>query len=120
MKPTLNQLQQVLLRSYGKKTAHHKYKSKWSTENPACGQCVPTALLVQHYHGGEIHKKKDHYFNVIDGKVVDLSASQFENGFDYSNSKEKQPILEQSQTLERFELLKERVETHLCDNKNKD
>ena len=106
---TLDELQNVLLKVYDKSTVHRKYKSKWTKENPAYGQCVPTALLVQHYFGGDIHKYKDHYFNVIDGEVVDLTASQLTEEFDYSQGKLKQPALNQSKTQERFEILKEKV-----------
>jgi hypothetical protein len=115
--PTMDELEQALLKSYDKKTAHRKYKGKWTPENPAYGQCVPTSLLVQHFYGGEIYKHKDHYYNFIDGEFVDLSASQLKEPFDYPAGKPKQPALEQSQTLERFKLLKERVERHLTEAK---
>lgn len=113
MNLTIDRLQQVLLKSYDRKTAYPKCRDGWREDNPAYGQCVPTSLLVQHYFGGEIYKKDDHYFNVIKGEVIDLSRSQFDYDFDYSNSKKKQPSLDQARTQERYELLKERVEKYL-------
>jgi hypothetical protein len=109
---TINKLEEILLKVYDKSTVHRKYKSGWKKENPAYGQCVPTALLVQYYFGGDIHKYKDHYFNVINGEVIDLSKSQLTEPFDYSQGKKKQPILSQSQTQERFDILRKKVENY--------
>lgn len=109
---TLEELKYILDQVYDKDTAHRKWRGKWNKDNPTYGQCVPTALLVQYYFGGEIYKHniESHYFNVINGKVIDLTKEQFDYELDYSNSKQNQPKLSQSQTNERFELLKLRVE----------
>lgn len=116
---TIEKLKEALLQSYTKDTAHYKWRSRWNAHNPTCGQCVVAALVVQHYFGGEIykHKKESHYFNVIDGKVVDLTADQFPYVLDYTLSKPSQPNLAQSKTLERYTLLKERVEKYLESNR---
>ena len=110
---SIEELKCILDNVYSKDTAHRKWRAKWNKNNVTYGQCVPTALLVQYYFGGEIYKHnvESHYFNVIDGKVVDLTKEQFDYELDYSNSRQKQPNLSQSQTKERFELLKERVES---------
>ena len=112
---TIEELKEILIRVYDKDTAHKDWRKKWSEENITCGQCVPTALLVQYYFGGEIYKSKqeDHYFNIIDGKVVDLTKEQFDYELDYSLSEQKQPSLSSADTKNRFELLKERVELYL-------
>lgn len=109
---SIEELKCILDNVYSKDTAHRKWRAKWNKNNVTYGQCVPTALLVQYYFGGEIfkHNVESHYLNVIDGKVVDLTKEQFDYELDYSNSRQKQPNLSQSQTEERFELLKERVE----------
>lgn len=114
---TLDELKIALQHAYTKNTAHYKWKSRWTKENPTCGQCVPTALLVQHYFGGDIYKHKieSHYFNIIDGVVIDLTADQFTYKLDYTLSKPSQPNLAQSKTLERYQLLKERVEKYLIE-----
>lgn len=116
MKPsTIKELKSILSNVYVRKTAHPDYQEKWNKENVMIGQCVPTTLLVQYYFGGEIYKQtnENHYFNIIDGQVVDLTKEQFDYELDYSNSQQKQPDLTKAQTLERFELLKSRVEKYL-------
>ncbi len=111
---TLEKLKQILDKVYNKDTAHHKWRAKWSKDNPTYGQCVPTALLVQYYFGGEIYKHniESHYFNMINGQVVDLTKEQFDYELDYMQGKQKQPNLTKSQTKKRFELLKQRVENY--------
>ena len=117
---TIEKLKEILMKVYDKDTAHENWRSKWSEENVTYGQCVPTALLVQYYFGGEIYKSKqeDHYFNIIDGKVVDLTKEQFDYELDYSLSEQKQPSLSSADTKNRFELLKERVELFIEKQKN--
>lgn len=116
---TIDELNEVLLKVYDKDTAHQDWRDKWSKENVTCGQCVPTALLVQYYFGGEIFKSKqeNHYFNIIDGEVVDLTKEQFGYELDYSLSEQKQPSLENEDTQKRFNLLKQRVE-EIINSKN--
>lgn len=111
---TLEELKQILDNVYAKDTAHPEWREKWCKENPTYGQCVPTALLVQYYFGGEIYKHNEeaHYFNMIGGKVVDLTKEQFDYDLDYSKSKQKQPDITQAQTKKRYKLLKARVENY--------
>ena len=58
-----------------------------------------------------------HYFNVIDDKVVDLTASQFSKKIDYSGKveKERNEIINDSDTLFRYNLLKTKLELSLID-----
>lgn len=111
---TLEKLKTILDKVYEKDTAHPKWRAKWSKDNPTYGQCAVAALLVQYYFGGEIykHNEESHFFNMIDGKVVDLTKEQFDFELDYTKSKQKQPDITQSQTKERYELLKSRVENY--------
>lgn len=54
---------------------------QWSAENPANGQCNVTAAVIQEIFGGDILKTEIppvwHYYNQINGKAYDLTASQF-------------------------------------------
>ena len=113
---TLDELESILTKVYDKETANSK--SNYSKENPTCGQCVPTALLIQHYFGGEIYKHniESHNFNIIDNQVVDLTKAQFNYKLDYTKSKPKQPDLYHNDTLARYNLLKERVEKYIKNN----
>jgi len=112
---TIDELEAVLLKIYDKSTAHPEFQDRWRKENPSMGQCVPAALIVQHYFGGEIykHSKEFHYYNLIGGEVVDLTKNQFPCELNYSKGKKKRPNLRMAKTKERFELLKERTERFL-------
>lgn len=49
--------------------------------DPTYGQCAVTAMLVNKFFGGEIRKLwvsggGTHYFNIINGKIIDLTREQ--------------------------------------------
>jgi hypothetical protein len=82
--PLLTELQKAIEVSWAADTAF--VADKWSIENPARGQCVATALVVQYYFGGELQKlatvfegrPETHYRNIMsDGSVIDLTRSQY-------------------------------------------
>ncbi len=54
---------------------------QWSADNPACGQCDVTSLVIQERFGGEILKTDVggaiHFYNRIGGDRCDFTASQF-------------------------------------------
>lgn len=87
----------------------------WTPENPALGQCAVTALVVQHFLGGELLRAVvgdvSHYWNVLpDGSELDLTRQQFE---DYSpegeESRSRGYALSFPDTQRRYERLMERV-----------
>jgi hypothetical protein len=61
--------------------------TQWTAENPAKGQCGVTALVTNDHLGGEILKTpvgdQWHFYNRIDGRRVDLTASQFDSSIEY-------------------------------------
>lgn len=88
--------------------------------------------MVNDYFGGDIvwadailpnGQKVSHYFNIIDGKVVDLTRSQFPDGTiipegiekkkDFASTREF--MLSSDNTKKRYELLKEIVRNNLAD-----
>ena len=59
-----------------------------------------------------------HYFNRIDGQVVDSTAAQFGTvaiNYDTSTVRNRQRILRHADTCRRYELLKGRVERFLVE-----
>jgi hypothetical protein len=54
---------------------------QWTRQNPAAGQCNVTALLIQELFGGDLLKTPlpagDHFYNRIEGRRYDFTASQF-------------------------------------------
>ncbi len=76
---TIDDLFNVLWHSWDKMTAHPNVRECWMKYDRCCGQCAITAALVYDMFGGEIHKVKlpngdTHYYNVIDGHVIDLTS----------------------------------------------
>ena len=93
---TLNELYRKLRHAWCRQTAYPACQKEWVPEDPSYGQCAITAMFVHDLFGGKIYKLHvdgggTHYFNVIDGTVVDLGSEQFtlyhipvpyENGFE--------------------------------------
>lgn len=66
-------------------TCAPRMRESWSADNPTHGQCSITAFLAQDIFGGTVRgvPLKDggfHCFNVVDGRVFDLTCEQFGDG----------------------------------------
>lgn len=65
----------------------YETSSLWSPDNPALGQCGVTSLVVQDVFGGQILKtllqQGQHFYNFIDGRRFDFTASQFHEPINY-------------------------------------
>lgn len=66
-----------------KESCSPSLRENWSNGNIAKGQCFVTAMAVKEVFGGEVFEmriaeKEIHYYNVINGEIVDLSSEQFE------------------------------------------
>lgn len=128
MEITKEQLQIALERSWAGETS--SVPDEWSEARANRGQCVPTALVVQDYLGGELQrlatvfngKEESHYRNILpDGSIFDASRSQYPahqvlevtevalNGFNSIRDKR----LSEQNTLQRYQLLKGLVERQL-------
>lgn len=94
--------------------------------SPERGQCVPTALVVQDFLGGDIERlatvyngtKETHYRNIIDGEVFDLTRAQYPDDQEFTPaplpSNEGDPtireyVLSYQATEERYHILAQRV-----------
>lgn len=101
---------------WAKDTSHGDSEDSWSDDNKSAGQCAITSLLVNDIFGGKLAKMRvgdvGHYFNIIDEKVVDLTAEQFgEMEISYNDYEERtrERMLEDVDTKKRYELLKSRM-----------
>lgn len=116
-------LVEALRKSWSKESCYPPIQKKWSNKNPSFGQCAVTVLIVQDYLGGDILRNKDyhHYWNRLpNGKEIDLTRSQFGNEVTIraDDIVSRKYILESNSanravTLERYRLLKKRVEKYL-------
>jgi len=73
-------LEAAFKKSWSQETVNPEIDEKWSAANPALGQCVPTALVVNDLYGGRLiyDKKNYHIWNELpDGSEQDFSRQQF-------------------------------------------
>lgn len=119
MQEKISELETKLRKCYSKETAFYKNKEAWNNHNPTCGQCAITALIVQEYFGGTIHRirvneNETHYFNIIDKKIIDLTKEQFNVRnikiiYDENELTSREEILKSVDTVKRYNILKERI-----------
>lgn len=98
-----------------------KFRSAWSTEtgdkwridNPACGQCSVTALVLQDIVGGDILKTSVegqwHFYNSVDGQRLDLTDSQFEQPIEYQDLPSNCREALEDTSAKQYEILRRRV-----------
>ncbi|NLK72008.1 MAG: hypothetical protein GX285_03185 [Clostridiales bacterium] len=113
-------LKKAIQKSWGVDTAYKDDIPKWSTNNPAAGQCAVTALVIHDFFGGQIYSgvSQDgvvHYWNKVHGIKIDLTRSQFKETKKFSNIIEwnASDLLKTGNVKERYEILRNRVEMYL-------
>jgi hypothetical protein len=85
---TLAQLEEAIRASWSEDTASED--NDWTSDNPSCGQCDITALVVHDLLGGDLlsadvfldgERVEAHMWNRLpSGLEVDLTREQFRNG----------------------------------------
>ena len=120
---TLKDLEEVLKKSWSKETS---VDENWSADNPSLGQCAVTALVVNDYFGGKIMRcmasTGSHYYNEIDGKLIDLTASQFMGEtpqYELGEERTRTYLVSNENTRERYKKLSENVRLNLSQNSEK-
>lgn len=77
----LFELEYLLRDAWTCDTCFMKDKENWSEKDPSYGQSLVTSLAVNDLIGAEIvvcdSSIGNHYFNLIDGKIFDLTTKQF-------------------------------------------
>ncbi|MGK8487845.1 YunG family protein [Nocardia asiatica] len=124
---TLGTLASALHKSWSADTSS---ASGWTEANSAKGQCAVTACVVQDYLGGYIlntvatlpdNETVSHYFNIVDGKTIDLTRQQFPEGTIFTKPAEKRGrypstreyCLSYESTRLRYEKLRSRVANYI-------
>lgn len=85
----------ILSEIWSKETCAPRMRDEWTPENKTLGQCSITAFLIQDIFGGDVYgvKLEDgnfHCYNVIDGKIFDLTSEQFgDEKLNYENNPEQ-------------------------------
>lgn len=112
----MENLETIFYLSWDKNTCKKKYKSQWNDEKPYIGQSDVTSLIVNDLLGGDIRKVKhnntSHYFNVVDGEILDYTKTDIIN---YSESKliNRKKLLDNSDTLFRYYILLKNVKYNM-------
>lgn len=111
IKDDLKDLNEKLINSYSAETSFDG--KNWKKDNPTYGHCAVAALIVSDYFkNAEICKIKvdgvSHYFNVINGQVIDFTGEQFPQKLDYSNYEvsSREYLLSNENTKTRYQILK--------------
>ncbi|OFD64307.1 hypothetical protein BWGOE4_18470 [Bacillus mycoides] len=99
---------EALIKSWSIETS-----SKWTSENPAKGQCGVTALIIQELCGGEIKKTKVrevwHFYNTVDGKRHDFTWTQFHEKLNYMDVKSSREEAFADTNDKQYDILKEKI-----------
>ena len=102
------QLARVLKKSWSLKTS-----SKWTSDNPAEGQCGVTSLVVNDLLGGEIYKTRLpagwHFYNMIDRERYDFTSSQFKESIQYQDVASNRSEAFQDTNYNQYDELKRKV-----------
>lgn len=87
--------------------------SKWRSDNPACGQCSVTALIVQDLIGGDILKTSVngqwHFYNRSGGQRLDFTYTQFEQPLEYQDLPSNRTEALEDTSTRQYEILKRRL-----------
>ena len=106
------EVKSIIKISWTKETAFPGCQEEWSEQNPSLGQCAVTSLIVNDFFGGKIMRCMcngiSHYYNLINGEIVDLTVDQFEGQIpNYIESEERTRdyLLSSGDTKARYYLL---------------
>ena len=111
-------IQKSLLKCYSKDLCYPKVQDYWNENNKCFGMCAITSLIINDYFSGAICKIHvdgiSHYFNLIEDKIIDLTANQFNHEIDYKDYEiiDREKILTDD-TKHRYNILKTKLVNRL-------
>ena len=99
---------------------------RWSSDNPAFGQCAVTALVMQDFLGGTLLRTVvgdiSHYWNELPtGEELDLTRRQFGDHYvpEGREHRDRGYVLSYSETQRRYARLCERVADQLGESRGR-
>ena len=119
---TLGELFFVLLSCWSKETSNPTQNEEWNRANVTAGQSDVSSMLVFDMFGGSIHKSeidgKTHYFNKINGNVIDITREQYEIAkipVSYNEGEEisRNELASDEELAKRYKLLLKRISEYL-------
>ena len=122
----IDELYKMIELSYDRETCYPGLKEKWNNSNKALGHCAIVALIVNDFLGGKIMRcmceTGSHYYNLINGEIVDFTVSQFKEAPDYCLSEERtrEYLLQNDDTKKRYKIFLEKVKNNFIYYGNKE
>ncbi len=118
---TPSRLYEVLAHVWCAETCAPRMRADWTRENLTLGQCSVTSFLAQDIFGGKVFgiPLKDggfHCYNVVDGRVFDLTSEQFgPEKLRYEGNPEqfREVHFAKEEKKQRYELLKAKLLDYL-------
>lgn len=106
--------------SWGADTAYPMEKCEFLTGHPSEGQCAVSAAILQDYIGGTLQKGRvndvlSHYWNCINGEVVDITSEQFTSQISIVDIRPvcREELMSNASFCNRYQLLKARTVSFL-------
>ena len=122
---SIEDIKNAMIECYSKDLCYPKVLDKWQGNNKCFGMCAITSLIINDYFGGDIYKiyvnNISHYFNLINGDIIDLTSNQFSFNIDYSNMEivDRETMLTDD-TKNRYNILKKRLTNKLLNQIDKE
>ena len=122
----LEELARIIELSYSKETCCPGLKDGWNVNNKTLGHCAVVSLIVNDFLGGKIMRcmseTGSHYYNLINGEIIDLTVSQFKEipKYNLSEERSREYLLQNEDTKNRYKLLLEKVKNNFINYGNKD
>lgn len=122
----IKELKQLLMKSWDLETCSPGLRDKWSEENPSLGQCAVTTLIVNDFFEGKIMRcmtsSGSHYYNLIDGKIFDLTIEQFLGEipqYEKGEERSRDYLLSNEETKNRYLLLNKKLQKNIHNQQGK-
>ena len=121
-------LKEALYASWCRETAYRTDQPHWSEQKKSRGQCTVTVMVINDFFGGEMirgfSKKYNlyHFWNIIDGKKIDLTFDQFigdKDDITFENTviRTHNELMRIWNVQKRYKLLKVKVDEYLANKK---
>ena len=102
----------IISMSWSKETCYPALQNQWNESNSSLGQCAITSLVVNDFCGGKIMRCMvndiSHYYNLINGCVIDLTVLQFEGiipEYNKGEERNREYLLSNDDTKKRYRQL---------------
>lgn len=115
----IKELERIIRMSWRKETCIPSLQQLWKEENPSLGQCAITSLVINDYVGGKIMRcmcsTGSHYYNLINGDIVDLTSEQFGDEkplYEEASERTREYLLSNDDTKRRYIMLLHNIKQH--------